>query len=118
VLEVGAGGGQNFPFYDPTRVVRVEAVEPDAAMLVAAGRSLVEAPVPIRLSRAPAEALPFPDACFDSAVVTLVFCSVRDPQRGLREIWRVLKPGASCCFLSMFARKEVYQQGFKMHWSH
>lgn len=93
VLEVGAGGGQNFPFYDPTRVVRVEAVEPDAAMLVAAGRSLVEAPVPIRLSRAPAEALPFPDAHFDSAVVTLVFCSVRDPQRSLREIWRVLKPG-------------------------
>src|SRR5260221_517875 len=36
VLEVGAGGGQNFPFYDPARVVRVEAVEPDEAMLVQA----------------------------------------------------------------------------------
>ncbi|HEV2583750.1 MAG TPA: class I SAM-dependent methyltransferase, partial [Ktedonobacteraceae bacterium] len=36
VLEVGAGGGQNFPFYDPARVVRVEAVEPDEAMLAAA----------------------------------------------------------------------------------
>jgi hypothetical protein len=34
VLEVGAGGGQNFPYYDPARVVRVEAVEPDEAMLV------------------------------------------------------------------------------------
>jgi hypothetical protein len=30
----GAGGGQNFPFYDPTRVQRVEAVESDAAMSV------------------------------------------------------------------------------------
>ena len=51
VLEVGAGGGQNFPFYDPTRVVRVEAVEPDEAMLVKARRRLVAAPIPITLTR-------------------------------------------------------------------
>jgi ubiquinone/menaquinone biosynthesis C-methylase UbiE len=93
VLEVGAGGGQNFPFYDRTRVQRVEAVEPDTAMLVAAERSLADAAVPVRLSRAPVEALPFPTAQFDSAVATLVFCSVHDPMQGLSEIWRVLKPG-------------------------
>jgi len=38
VLEVGAGGSQNFPFYDADRVVRVEATEPDKAMLVVAWR--------------------------------------------------------------------------------
>ena len=99
VLEVGAGGGQNFPFYDPTRVVRVEAVEPDEAMLVEARRRLAAAPVSITLTRAPVEALPFPDAHFDSAVVTLVLCSVRDPERGLREIWRVLKPEGALLLL-------------------
>ncbi len=99
VLEVGAGGGQNFPFYDPTRVVRVEAIEPDEAMLVAAERSLADATVPITLTRAPVEALPFPTAQFDSAVVTLVFCSVSEPMHGLREIWRVLKPGGSLLLL-------------------
>src|SRR5256885_2528371 len=71
VLEVGAGGGQNFPFYDPARVMRVEAVEPDEAMLVAARRSVTAAPIPITLTRAPVEALPFPDAHFDTVVVTL-----------------------------------------------
>jgi ubiquinone/menaquinone biosynthesis C-methylase UbiE len=95
VLEVGAGGGQNFPFYNPTRVVRVEAVEPDEAMLVEARHRLIAASIPITLTRAPVEALPFPAAHFDSAVVILVFCSVRDPERGLREIWRVLKPGGT-----------------------
>src|SRR5258708_6108697 len=99
VLEVGAGGGQNFPFYDPTRVVRVEAVEPDEAMLVEARRALSAASVPITLTRAPVEARPFPDAHFESAVVTLVLCSVQDPERGLREIWRVLKPGGTLVLL-------------------
>jgi ubiquinone/menaquinone biosynthesis C-methylase UbiE len=41
------------------------------------------------------ENLPFADESFDSAVVTLVFCSVGDPLRGLREVRRVLKPGGS-----------------------
>jgi ubiquinone/menaquinone biosynthesis C-methylase UbiE len=99
VLEVGAGGGQNFPFYDPTRIVRVEAVEPDEAMLVGARRRLTAALVPITLTRAAVEALPFPDAHFESAVVTLVFCSVREPERGLREIWRVLKPRGTLLLL-------------------
>ncbi len=99
VLEVGAGGGQNFPFYDPARVERVEAVEPDEAMLVAARRALSAASVPITLTRAPVEALPFPDAHFDTAMATLVFCSVQDPERGLREIWRVLKPGGTLLLL-------------------
>lgn len=40
VLEVGAGGGQNFSLYDPTHVTRVEAVEPDEAMLRKARRKL------------------------------------------------------------------------------
>ncbi len=111
VLEVGAGGGQNFPFYDPARTTRVEAVEPDEAMLVEARRALSAAPVPIALTRAPVEALPFPDAQFDSAVVTLVFCSVQDPERGLREVWRVLKPGETLLLL-----EHVRAQGKMVAW--
>ncbi len=99
VLEVGAGGGQNFPFYDQSQVERVEAVEPDEAMLVAARRTLSATPVPITLTRMSVESLPFPDEQFDSAVATLVFCSVDDPERGLGEIWRVLKPEGTLVLL-------------------
>jgi len=79
--------------------VRVEATEPDEAMLIVARRRRTAAPVPITLTDARAEALPFPDAHFDSAVATLVFCSVGEPERRLREIWRVLKPGGSLLLL-------------------
>ncbi len=111
VLEVGAGGGQNFPFYDPTRVVRVEAVKPDEVMLVEARHRLAAAPVPITLTRTLVEALPFPDTHFDTVVVTLVFCSVQDPEGGLREIWRVLKPGGTLLLL-----EHVRAQGRMVVW--
>ncbi len=93
ILEVGAGGGYNFAYYDPALAERVEAVEPDATMLTYARRRAAQARVPITLTQAPAEALPFADGAFDTAVVTLVFCSVVDPERGMRELLRVLKPG-------------------------
>lgn len=37
--------------------------------------------------------LQFPDANFDTAITACTFCSVPDPLRGLRELYRVLKPG-------------------------
>jgi ubiquinone/menaquinone biosynthesis C-methylase UbiE/glutaredoxin len=113
VLEVGAGGGQNFPFYDPALVVRVEAIEPDAVMLAEARQAQQAAPVPVQLTRASVEALPFPNGYFDSAVVSLVFCSVSEPEQGLRELWRVLKPGGSVFLLEHVRAPSRILAGFQ-----
>lgn len=91
VLEIGAGTGLNLPHY--RAAVEVIATEPEPAMLERACRRAAAAPVPVRLVLASAEALPFPDAAFDTVVVTCVFCTVPDPERGFWEIHRVLKPG-------------------------
>ncbi|HEY1350676.1 MAG TPA: class I SAM-dependent methyltransferase [Ktedonobacteraceae bacterium] len=99
VLEVGVGTGLNFAFYQPAQVERVEAIEPDATMLAYARTRLAQAQVPLTLTQASAEALPFADGSFDCAVATLVFCSVADPLRGLREVRRVLKPGGTLLLL-------------------
>lgn len=95
VLEIGAGNGLNFAFYNPDTVERVEATEPSDAMLNYARTRATAARVPINLTQAPVENLPFADETFDSVVVTLVFCSVNDPLRGLSEIRRVLKPAGT-----------------------
>jgi ubiquinone/menaquinone biosynthesis C-methylase UbiE len=99
VLEIGAGNGLNFPFYAPSRCERVEAVEPDPAMVRYARQRLNQAQVPVTLTEASIEALPFADHIFDSVVVTLVFCSVADPLQGFHEIQRVLKPGGTLFLL-------------------
>lgn len=95
VLEVGAGGGQNFALYDPAITERVEAVEPNSHMRRQAEVAAQSARVPIHLTHATAEKLPFPDAMFDTVLATLVFCSVDVPLQGLREMRRVLKPAGT-----------------------
>lgn len=98
VLEVGAGTGLNFPHYPPG--VRVIATEPDPFMRERAERRASEQrQCGIEVGGGDAEHLPFEDASFDHVVATLIFCTVPDAPRGLREIRRVLKPGGSFRFL-------------------
>jgi len=98
VLEVGAGTGANFPYYEASDATTVVATEPDRYMLERARRKLDEANLPIDLQRAPAEQLPFEDGSFDTVVSTLVMCTVGDLDGALREIRRVLKPGGQFRF--------------------
>ncbi len=93
VLEIGAGTGANFAHYPAG--VRVTAVEPDAYMLKRARKRLAREPAAaiVELRQAPAERLPFDDASFDTAVSTLVLCTVTDVPAALAEIRRVLRPG-------------------------
>ena len=97
VLELGAGTGLNFEYYD-AQATEVIATEPDPYMLERAERRAERAERPIVLHQAPAERLPFGDGTFDTVVSTLVLCSVDDPVRALREVRRVLKPSGELRF--------------------
>ncbi len=97
VLEIGVGTGACFPYHKAAE--RVIATEPDPFMLPRARKRARELRLNVELVQCPAEALPFADASFDSAVCALVLCTVVDPVRTLAEIKRVLKPGGNLRFI-------------------
>lgn len=97
VLEVGVGTGRNMPGYP--RGMAITAVDLSPRMLARARARAAAADVPVTLREADIQALPFPDASFDTVVGSFVFCSVPDPLVGLREIERVLVPGGQLLLL-------------------
>ncbi|MGY1624759.1 class I SAM-dependent methyltransferase [Geodermatophilus sp. SYSU D00965] len=97
VVEVGAGTGANFAHF-PASVTEVVAVEPEAYLRARAEEAARHARVPVTVVDGVADRLPAGDGEFDAAVVTLVLCSVPDPDGALREISRVLRPGGRLHF--------------------
>ena len=98
VLEIGGGTGANLPYYRD--VERLVIAEPDPFMRKQLRPKLAQASVPVEVSDADAQSLPFADGSFDTVVSTLVFCTIPDPQASLMEIRRVLRPaGGRLLFL-------------------
>lgn len=106
ILEIGCGTGLNFPHYPPG--VRVTAIEPlEEFRLFAAERARAAAAC-ITVVDGDALALAFADHSFDAALGTLVFCSVPDARRGLREVRRVLRPAAPVRFIEHVRSDRVW----------
>jgi ubiquinone/menaquinone biosynthesis C-methylase UbiE len=97
-LEIGAGTGLNLELY-PDSVSELVLAEPDAHMRRQLEKKLASLGRRAEVVDAVAERLPFPDASIDTAVATLVFCTIPDPAAALVEIVRVLTPGGRLLFL-------------------
>jgi phosphatidylethanolamine/phosphatidyl-N-methylethanolamine N-methyltransferase len=77
----------------------ITAIDLSPRMLEQARMRAAQDRVVVELREADVQALPFPDASFDTVIATCVFCSVPDPVLGLRELWRVLIPGGQLLLL-------------------
>lgn len=96
VLEIGVGTGLSLPHYPP--VDELVAADPSEPMLRRARRRAAETGRDVTFVEAPAEQLPFEDDSFDTVVSMLVLCTVKNQQRALHEIRRVLRPSGQLLF--------------------
>jgi ubiquinone/menaquinone biosynthesis C-methylase UbiE len=101
VLEVAVGTGLNLALYPPG--VTLTAVDLSPAMLAIARGRAADLGRAVDLRVADAEALPFADASFDTAVCTLSLCAVPDNRAAIGEMYRVLRPGGRLLLLDHVA---------------
>jgi ubiquinone/menaquinone biosynthesis C-methylase UbiE len=97
ILEVGVGTGKNMPYYPAN--AQVTAVDLSEKMLARARQRAQHLGIEVDLQLMDVQQLEFPDATFDAAVASFVFCSIPDPVVGLREVARVVRPGGQLTLL-------------------
>lgn len=97
ILEVGVGTGKNFDFYP--KGAKITAVDFSPKMLIQASTSKVKKNIIVDLAEADVQSLCYADNSFDTVIASFVFCSVPQPQKGLKELYRVCKPGGQVLLL-------------------
>jgi phosphatidylethanolamine/phosphatidyl-N-methylethanolamine N-methyltransferase len=97
ILEIGVGTGKNFSFYPEN--ARITAIDFSQKMLDQARKKRDRKKVDVELEFMDVESVCYADNSFDTVIASFVFCSVPQPRKGLKELYRILKPGGQLLLL-------------------
>jgi ubiquinone/menaquinone biosynthesis C-methylase UbiE len=98
VLEIGVGPGVNFPLYDPTKVAKVYALEPNPGMLRRADKQRKRTNLHVDFIDLPGERIPLSEASVDTVVSTFTLCTIPGVVAAIRGFSRVLRPDGQFIF--------------------
>lgn len=98
VLEIGVGPGVNFVHYDPARVSKVYALEPNPGMIRHAEQQRRRTELDVEFLDLPGERIPLADGSVDTVVSTFTLCTIPGVAEAIRGIGRVLRPGGQFIF--------------------
>jgi ubiquinone/menaquinone biosynthesis C-methylase UbiE len=104
VLIVGAGTGLDLDFLPSN--VHITAIDVTPAMLKHLERRAAGAGQSVTARVMDARQLAFPDSSFDAVVMHLILAVMPQPERGLKEAVRVLKPGGRIAVFDKFLLDE------------
>lgn len=97
ILEVGVGTGKNFDYYP--KDARITAIDFSEQMLKHAVQKRDRKNIKVDLELMDIQSLCFADNSFDTVICSFVFCSVPSAVKGLKEVYRVCKPGGQVLLL-------------------
>ena len=98
VLEIGVGPGVNFAHYDPAKVTKLFALEPNPGMRRLAERQRRRTTLEIDYLDLPGERIPLDDGSVDTVVSTFTLCTIPGVVEAIRGVVRVLAPGGKFFF--------------------
>ena len=98
VLEIGVGPGVNFVHYDPAKVNKVYALEPNLGMIRMAEQQRRGTKLDVEFLDMPGERIPLEDGSVDTVVSTFTLCTIPGVVEAIRGIRRVLRPGGKFIF--------------------
>ena len=101
VLEIGVGSGANFPHYDPARVTRLYAFEPNVGMVRLAEKQAHQTKLIIEFIDLPGERIPLDDGTMDTVVSTFTLCTIAGIGDAIQGVAHVLKPGGKLIFFEL-----------------
>ena len=101
VLEIGVGTGANFMHYDPIKVRKLYALEPNLGMIRLAERQRRRTKLDVAFLDVPGERIPVEDSSIDSVVSTFTLCTISDVVGAIQELGRVVRPGGKLIFLEL-----------------
>ena len=122
VLEIGVGSGANFPHYDPTRVTKLYALEPNVGMVRLAERQASQTKLNIEFIDLPGERIPLDDATVDTVVSTFSLCTIPGIRDAIQGLARVLRPAGKLIFFELGISPDLtvqrWQKGLEpvYHW--
>ena len=98
VLEIGAGSGLNFAYYDTSKVQKIWALEPSLGMQAIAKKTPVSKMLDVEYLSLLAEDIPFKKNTIDTIVCTYVLCTIPNVELALKKMYEVLKPEGKLLF--------------------
>ena len=98
VVEIGVGPGLNLQYYNLDTVNKVIGIDPSDELNKIAKKNASKVNLDIEFNLSSAESIDLPTSSVDSVVCTFSLCSIPNPQKALKEIYRILKPGGKYYF--------------------
>lgn len=98
VVEIGVGPGLNLQYYNLDTVNKVIGIDPSDELNKIAKKNANKVNLDIEFNLSSAESIDLPTSSVDSVVCTFSLCSIPNPQKALKEIYRILKPGGKYYF--------------------